>query len=128
VRELKQEKKRFDREEQGRDQEEQVSWLRGENDAFVRASGGGREDSASREQDDPQLTASSASSSTPSPRLEDVKSSKESQKNSPTNPTFLRQPVGTYPNPVYSNNNNHNITSGGETRITILSLYLKEVV
>jgi hypothetical protein len=40
-------KERFDREEQGRDPEVQVTWLRDENDTFVRASGGGREDSAS---------------------------------------------------------------------------------
>jgi hypothetical protein len=70
-------KERFDREEQGCNQEEQVSWLCGENDTFVRASGGGREDSALRDQDDPQLTASSASSSTPSPRPGDVESSEE---------------------------------------------------
>jgi hypothetical protein len=45
-----------------------------------------------------------------------VESSEGSQKNSPTNPTILRQPVGTYSNPAYTNNNNNNsITSGGGT-------------
>jgi hypothetical protein len=78
-------KESFDREEQGRDPEEQVTWLREENNTFVRALGGGREDSASQDQDDPQLPASSTSSSTPSPRPEHVESSEESQKNISTN-------------------------------------------
>jgi hypothetical protein len=43
-----------------------------------------------------------------------VESLEGSQKNISTNPTTLRQPVGTYPNPACPNNND-SIIGGGET-------------